>query len=177
MYILSCMLSMPFLQGQTEEPTKGDNSASTLSANPKEEKKALDPLIKVEKSKKNEKAAKPNPCKKIIFFNARVNDIKLVITNNKNQQILIPIKMGCQHTYYYNIPMTKIICHEKLSPKTTLTKLDLETYTAFVFNDNQKTDKYHHNSIHEKNKALQRARVSGDISLFNDICEETIYIL
>jgi hypothetical protein len=168
---------MTLLQGQAEETKKEDGSTSSISANPKEEKKALEPVIKTEKSKKNEKAAKSNPCKKIFFFNARVNDIALVITNTKNQQVLIPIKMGCQHTYYYNIPMTKIICHEKSSPKTTLTKSDLETYTSFVFNDNQKTDKYHHNSIHEKNKALQRARVSGDISLFNDICEETIYIL
>ncbi len=171
------MLSIPLLQGQNQEMIKEDNSTSAVSENPKEEKKALEPVIKVEQSKKNEKTAKPSPYKKIVFFNARVNDIALVITNNKNQQILIPIKMGRQYTYSYNIPMTKIICYEKLSPKTTLTKSDLETYTAFVFNDNQKTDKYHHISIHEKNKALQRARISGDISLFNDICEETIYIL
>jgi hypothetical protein len=126
---------------------------------------------------KIEKVKEIAPLQKTIFTNARVNEIILVITNHKNKQFQIPIKMGHSYTYYYTRPAIKIICHEKLTPKTTLNKADLETYTAFIFNDNQKTDKYHHISIHDKNKALKHARLSGDIGLFNDVCEETIYNL
>ena len=148
---------------------------STALNSSTEKKEPIKNELIQQKPAKTEKPKNVLPLKKTLFVNARVNEIIIVITNHKNKQFQVSIKMGDHYTYHHNYPPLKIVCHEKLTPKTSLTKADLETYAAFVFNDNQKTDKYHYISIHEKNKALKRARQSGDISLFNDVCEETIY--
>ena len=140
-----------------------------------EKKESLKKNTEQQKTKTTEKYKQNMPLKAILFVNSRVNNIMLVLTTDKNKQIAIPINMGGHYVYYSHLPLSKVVCHEKSTPKTTLTKKDLESYTTFVFNDDQKTDKYHHISIKHKNQALKHARQSKDITLFNDVCEETIY--
>lgn len=115
--------------------------------------------------------------KRAIFMNSRVNDIILVIADHKNNSHTLPIKMGQrQEIQYYNTP-TKAICYEKLTPKTALTKSDFETYTAFVFNDQQKTDKFHFFNLYEKSKALDQARKAKNLEKFQEISDQVTFLI
>jgi hypothetical protein len=178
LYLFLFVIATTSIDAQDQTTTsETPNLAVATVSNEIVAKKEPAKVVLPQKPIKVEKPQVLIPIQKAIFHNARVNEIILIITNHKNKQFSIPVKMGQHYTYFYTYPAIKVVCHEKLTPPTPLSKTDLLTYTAFVFNDNQKTDKYHHISIHEKNKALKLARQSGDISLFNDVCEETIYNL
>ena len=115
--------------------------------------------------------------KRAIFMNSRVNDIILVIADHKNNSHTLPIKMGQrQEIQYYQTP-TKAICYEKLTPKTALTKSDFETYTAFVFNDQQKTDKYHFFNLYEKSKALDQARKAKNLERVREVSDQITFLI
>lgn len=158
---------------QTTESQESESTAQKTK--PKLESKSKS--IKEKKETKEIKAVSKNlPFKTTLFVNGRVNDILLVITDQKNKSHSISIKAGshysCGHPAQY---LKKVMCYEISAPNTTLNQADLNTYSVFVFNTDQKLEKYHFINIQQKNNSLKQARESRNEALFLEVCEHNIY--
>ncbi len=128
------------------------------------------------KAKADAAKAKLIPFKTTLFVNGRVNNILLVITDEKNKQFQINIRAGSHYECGHKAQsLKKVVCHEISAPSTTLSQADLNTYAAFVFNTDQKLEKYHFISIKQKNVALKHARESKNETLFHEISDQPIY--
>jgi len=116
------------------------------------------------------------PIETTLLVNGRVNTIMLIITDNKNQQYQVYIRSGDQYECHHKPQqLKKITCYEILAANTTLTQNDLNTYAAFVFNADQKLEKYNFIAIKDKDMALNRARNLKNETLFTEISEQTVY--
>jgi len=116
------------------------------------------------------------PIETTLFVNGRVNNIMLIITDNKNQQYKITIKSGDQYECHHKSQqLKKVVCYEIQAANTTLTQNDLNSYAAFVFNADQKLEKYHFINIKHKDAALNKARDLKNETLFTEISEQTVY--
>jgi hypothetical protein len=116
------------------------------------------------------------PIETTIFVNGRVNPVWLTITDNKNKTFQININAGGKHTLNHKPQeIKKVVCSERFATNVTLSQTDLNNYAVFVFNVDQKTDKYNFINIEQKSAALKKARETGSESIFNEISELTIY--
>ncbi len=158
-----------------------DNEAKTEEkAKPSIEKKAeevkpiLKPKPKVEKKINSNKI----PIATTIFVNGRVNPITLIIIDHKNKHFTINLAAG-KHFNYQNkhLPdhLQKVTCSDIHSPTVTLSKADLDTYAVFLFNENQKTEKFHFINGHQEAIALKYARDTRNKALFDEISAQTVY--
>jgi len=159
---------------------KDENSKIEDKAKVSAEKKVDDKKKTTTEKPKIEKKQKSNkiPVETTIFVNGRVNPIKLIITNHKNQHFVINLGMGKHFTYHNrHLPdhLQKVICSEAHSADVTLSKADLETYAVFLFNETQKTEKFHFINSHHESMALKRARDHHNQTLFDEISQQTVY--
>jgi hypothetical protein len=159
--------------------TKAQDSQTTVQnaeQKPTAKPKVDDNKNKVIAKNKPELDSKIAPFKTTLFVNGRVNSILLVITNDKNKQFKISIKAGTHYTCGHK-PQTlkKVVCYEINAPNITLSQADLNAYAAFVFNTDQKTEKYNFISVQQKSLALKRARNNKNEALFHEIGEQSIY--
>jgi hypothetical protein len=128
------------------------------------------------KSKADAAKAKLIPFKTTLFVNGRVNNILLVITDDKNKQFKIHIKAGTHYSCGHKAQsLKKAVCYEINTTNTTLSQADLNAYSVFVFNTDQKLEKYNFISIKEKNIALKHARMTKNEKLFHEISDQPIY--
>lgn len=113
------------------------------------------------------------------FVNGRVNDVVLVLTLSNNTLRTKIIKMGHHYTYNHEKPnqIKKVVCHEIFAQPSNLSQSDLTSYAAFVFNTDQKLEKYNFITNQEKDLALKRARDSKNEPLLSEIREQTVYHL
>lgn len=147
-------------------------------AKPQAPKKIKSDVKKSDKKPQDKESKKKSKhaIKTIIFANCRVNEIMLVITDNKNKQSQVTIKMGHELTYHHEAgSIQKVVCYEKLTPNTTVNKSDLDNHSVIVFNDNQHTEKYHFITIAHQTAALKHARMTKDTDAFDKIGTQTIY--
>lgn len=122
-----------------------------------------------------ETKTKTIPIEKTLFVNGRVNDVLLVVTDHKNKQFQVPIKIGAQYGCIHKpLELKKVVCYEKLAVNTTLSKTDLDMYAVFVFNA-EKLEKFNFINIRQKEAALKLARSLKNETLFNEISEQTVY--
>ena len=56
-----------------------------------------------------------------------------------------------------------------------ISESDLNTYEVFVFNTDQKTEKFHYKTMRHKEMALQKARTLQDTKIFEDISDQSVY--
>lgn len=134
-------------------------------------------VVKEKKENKDTKAVSKNvPFKTTLFVNGRVNDVLLIITDQKNKSHSISIKAGSQYSCGHPVQyLKKVVCYEISAPNTTLSQADLNTYAVFVFNTDQKLEKYHFINIQQKNASLKQAQESRNETLFLEVCEHNIY--
>ena len=178
--ILLCGFEVIILNAQSDSKHQTNiDSQAESGENSKENgsdviiQKSKDTKPKVETKKTTPKTV---PSKTTLFVNGRVNSILLVITNDKNQQFKVTIKAGGQYECGHAAQsLKKIVCYEMLTPNTTLSQSDLNTYLAFVFNTDQKLEKYHFINIKQKHAALKRASALKNETLFHEISEQNIY--
>ena len=150
-------------QAQSDEKPKAD-----VKNNPKSDNKVKTDVVKA--------ASKYTPSKTTLFVNGRVNTIILVITNDKNQQFKIIVKAGMHYECTHKPQsLKKVVCYEIATPNTTLSQSDLKTYSAFVFNTDQKLEKYNFITIQHKHGALKRASETKNETLFNEISDQNVY--
>lgn len=120
-------------------------------------------------------AQQPMHMKNIILVNCRINDLCIEIVDSKNKKISLIVRAGRQLDYWYEYSLQKLVCFDKTTSKITVTAADLKNYKVLVFNDDQKIDKYHFESLKEKSRALQQARNGNDKKLWQDISEQAVY--
>ena len=111
-------------------------------------------------------------------MNGRVNPITLLIIDHKNKHFTINLTAGKHFTYHNkHLPdhLQKVTCSDIHSPTVTLSKADLDTYAVFLFNEIQKTEKFHFINGHQEAIALKLARDSGNKTLFDEISVQTVY--
>lgn len=165
------------VENNTSSAKTTDQKSSNLAAAPSKVETKPKQDVKKKPENKNTKA-KLIVIERTIFENCRVNDILLTITDHKNWSFSVPIKMGQKYEYYNRLlpqHLSKVVCYEKNSPKIVLPKQDLETYSVFVFNDEQNTNKYHFiNPIHHA-LAKKRVRDAKNLELLEEINQQTIY--
>lgn len=116
------------------------------------------------------------PVTSTMFVNGRVNEITITVTDNKNKTFYITIYPG--QFYAYDHPaksIKKCICSEPNEKNMTISESDLNNYEVFVFNTDQKTEKYYLKNIHSKQECLQKARDFNNIDAFYMIDEQNIY--
>lgn len=163
--------------------TQKESSTSSHSDNKKNKAKST---IKEEQTKTTIKKTdgaiqstlNPIPLKTTLFVNGRVNQILLVITDEKNKQSKITIKAGMHYSLSHKPQsIKKVVCYELQAPNTNLSQTDLNNYTVFVFNADQKLEKYHFISVLQKTHAIKRARKAKDEKLALEIEEQNIYRL
>lgn len=171
-------------QSNSDSDTTAETIDTTTQSDQKSKDDTQDVVIQKSKDTKNIKpkvetkkvTPKAVPSKTTLFVNGRINSILLVITNDKNQQFKITIRGGSQYECHHAAQsLKKIVCYEMLTPNTTLSQSDLNTYLAFVFNTDQKLEKYHFINIKQKHAALKRANALKNETLFHEISEQNIY--
>ena len=174
--------SNPETMNATEVKVENKDDAVKTEEKPKPavEKKAEEvkptpkPKPKVEKKIKSNKF----PVATTIFVNGRVNPITLLIIDHKNKHFTINLTAGKHFTYHNkHLPdhLQKVTCSDIHSPTVTLSKADLDTYAVFLFNEIQKTEKFHFINGHQEAIALKLARDSGNKTLFDEISVQTVY--
>jgi len=113
-----------------------------------------------------------------VFVNSRVNNIVLKIIDKKNKEYLFSIHMGTEFTIHHEPESLKqAICLEPGVPETITSQADLKTYSVFVYNTDQKTEKYNFITIQQKINFLQMVRKLKEDELFQEIDNLTIYKL
>ena len=162
------------VESKDKESKTEDHSKPTTKPKTADNKAKLDAKAKVEAATKA--IIKQLPSKTTLFVNGRVNNILLVITDDKNKQFKIYVKAGTHYECGHKAQsLKKVVCYEIHTPNTTLSQADLNNYSAFVFNTDQKLEKHHFISIKQKNHALKHARETHNKTLFDEISEQTIY--
>ncbi len=156
------------------------NTVNTIKVEEKPKVDVVKPKVIVKPTVEKIDKPKSNkiPVETTVFANGRVNPISLIVTEPNNKQFVINLRTGHHFTYHNkNIPnhLQKVVCSDPYSSNVTLSKADLNTYAAFLFNENQKTEKYHYISSQEQTMALKKARDAHNQKRFDEIAQQTIY--
>ncbi|MDP3788607.1 MAG: hypothetical protein Q8Q60_04830 [Candidatus Chromulinivorax sp.] len=172
--------SQPEADVKAQDSQQNSDTTTPKTPMPVEKVKVDDSKAKAiaaaDKKALEDKKAKLNPIKTTLFVNGRVNDIVLVITDDKNKQFKIQIKAGMHYSCGHKPQaLKKVVCHEINTPSVTLSQSDLNGHSVFVFNTDQKLEKYNFITIQQKNLALKHARESKNETLFHEISDQPVY--
>lgn len=175
-FIAALQTIMVHADAPTEDHSQSEKTEQSKEAAPKSEKPAAPPVTKPVVPKKIE-------IKETWFVNCSMSNMHLIITDTKNKQHSMQLPCdGHPHKYRHHAQsLKKAVCYEKATSQKVdtvtipLSQSDLNTYEVFVFNWDQKVEKYKYKSIKEKNVALKYARMTKNEKLFHEISDQPIY--